>query len=1076
MSRDQMNMSIIAVGASAGGLDAIRAVFSALPSDTGPAFIIVQHLSSSSPSHMEGLLGRVTALPIETAEDGTRVQPGHIYLMPPGRYIHLEGDTLRVTDPSPKDRPPHPVDHLFISLADTLGDRAVGVILSGTGSDGTAGAAAIRSTGGLVIAQDEASAEYTDMPGNAARAGNVDRVLPPDEIAAMIDRLGTANNGSLSSEPEDPEHEATLKRIVGALSAKGGLDFTHYRSTTVERRLERRRMLTESPDLAAYAERVEQDPDELAKLFEDLLIHVTNFFRDPDVFEAVEREVWPKVLADKAPGEPVRIWVPACSTGQEVYSLAMSLVEQIEEAGLDNPIQIFATDANDRVLEQARRATYGPDTTNEVGPERLERFFDRHEDGYRIKPALRDLCVFARHDVTNDPPFLRLDLISCRNLLIYLSPGLQERVVSIFHHGIVPGGFLLLGRSEAVGEGIGDNQLFTAVDKVHKIYRRRPGPSTGLDLDTRPRPASGERPRPGQRREPTADQLRKEADRLVIATYAPPSVLVDSDLRIIHFRGDTSPYLRPPEGAATYQLLNMVPDILSVELREAIEECRKTRTLADREGVRFRVGKEVRAVDIRVLPLHSADRDEPHFLVLFQDPPVKPMLVDSATDDTPERVHEIDFLRRELAASRGSMQAVIDEQESMNRELRTAIEESVASNEELQSTNEELESAKEELQAMNEEVTTLNEELRNQNQELKDLKEYAEAIVDTVRHPLVVLGRGLLVRSANDAFYAMFDTSPERAIGLPLNRLGAGRFDHAPLATRLDRVVRDGGTIESHETTFQGLDGRPHLLSSDARHLTTSNGDPLVLVAMEDITSKEATAHAELEAERLRGAIEEAERFNLAISHDLRTPIKAIMGFTERLLKDKTDRDDGEVKKLDCIAASAARMDRTINGMLNLTRVSHTKIHRQTVDASAMVRTLIDQKCKAAGVEIETDIEQALQIDADPGLLETLLGHIIENATRFVRPVKGPRIRFREMPLTEEREYVLEDNGTGFPAKDAERLFEPFVRLNNGHDQEGVGIGLAIVRRIAQRHGGHAWAEGSPKKGARIHFTLGEET
>jgi two-component system CheB/CheR fusion protein len=468
---------IAGIGASAGGLDAFTHLLGHLPGDTGLAFVLVQHLDPNHDSVLPELLSRATAMPVQQVADGMPIEPNHIYVIPPNTSMGVLRGRLSLV-PRTESRGQHmPIDFFFRSLADDLRNRAIGVILSGTASDGTEGLRAIKAEGGLTIAQDEKTARYGGMPHSAIAAGVVDFVLPPEGIALELARIGRHPYLALAAMPkldeESPGSEAEVNKVFVLLRAATGVDFSLYKPTTLKRRIARRMALQKVESLARYARFLAQTPAEVDALYQDLLINVTSFFREPKAFELLKSKIFPRLMKDRPPRSPIRIWVPGCSTGEEVYSLAMCLLEFLEHRTANTPIQIFATDLSDRAIQKARQGVYPAGIAEDVGPGRLRRYFIKHPSGYQVSKTVRDLCVFARQDVTKDPPFSRLDLVSCRNLLIYLGPELQKRVIPVFHYALKSTGVLLLGGSETIG-GFAD--LFALMDRRHKIYARKSTP------------------------------------------------------------------------------------------------------------------------------------------------------------------------------------------------------------------------------------------------------------------------------------------------------------------------------------------------------------------------------------------------------------------------------------------------------------------------------------------------------------------------------------------------------------------------------------------------------------------------
>jgi two-component system CheB/CheR fusion protein len=568
--------AIVGIGASAGGLEAFRQLLGALAADTGLAYVVVQHLDPRHESILAELLSEATSMDVSEVKGDVRVEPNHIYVIPPSQDIVFTEGMLKLV-PRGTTRGTHmPIDSFLQSLAEAQGSQTIGVILSGMGSDGTLGLEAIKAEGGITLAQDPRSAKNEDMPRSAIAAGCVDFVLSPEDIARELARLGAhpyvAASDALAPAPADGPASGGLARIVVILLRTTGADFSAYKTTTLERRIARRMTIRRIETLEEYAQHLEGDREETEALYQDCLISVTSFFRDADVFQALTEQVLPALLADRPADTPIRVWVPGCASGEEAYSIAICLVEAASQKPGSPTFQIFGTDLSENALKKARAGLYLENVAQHVSSERLRRFFVKTDGLYQVSKTIREMCVFARHDLTRDPPFSRMDLVSCRNVLIYLKPRLQERVFATFHFALCPSGYLLLGPAESTGEA---SPLFSALDEQHRIYARKAAVTTPL-LHFAAH-ASEERPATESLtpRAAAHSDVPREADRLLLVRYGPPSVVVDESLNILEFRGDTDPFLEHAHGQATLHLPRMVRKGLLVALRQGIEEARR---------------------------------------------------------------------------------------------------------------------------------------------------------------------------------------------------------------------------------------------------------------------------------------------------------------------------------------------------------------------------------------------------------------------------------------------------------------------------------------------------------------------
>ncbi len=754
------------------------------------AFVFVQHLDPKHVSMLAEILARESMMPVLEARSGVQVERDHVYVIPRNTSVSIDKRTLRLGPRTLTSGQLTSIDTFFHALAQDQGPRAIGVLLSGNGSDGTSGLKAIKSTGGVAFVQDPDTAKYDGMPRSAIAAGCVDFVLKPAEIGQELVRLvehpyiGKPDWVGNDILPDSPD---TLNGILSLIRSATSVDFRDYKPNTVKRRILRRMVLKQTDTIESYLGILRQDPTEIQCLFDDLLINVTEFFRDPEMYQALAKHVFPKITAAHRKGadRQIRIWVPGCSTGEEAYSLAIALTEFLGEKADGISIQIFATDISDPALKIGRNGAYPASIAKSVSPERLRRFFSKSESGFQVQKHIRDSCIFARHNVTRDPPFSKLDLISCRNVLIYLGSVLQERVVPLFHYALNPNGFLVLGSSETIGSHAG---LFQLLDKKCKIYVRRPGISR-IPLMTPARELPTVKPPLPAKQEMWTDlDLQREADRLVLSKYGPPGIVVDENLKICQFRGQTSPFLEPAAGAASLNVLRMVKEGLGAELKAALTKARKEDKPVRREGVHLATSGNLE-LNLHVIPFsRNLERDR-KYLILFEAVRKSLPAAHAKGKPAPARVraleHENQHLRQELSSSRQYLQSIIEDQEASQEELQSATEEIQSSNEELQSTNEELETAKEELQSTNEELNTVNEELQNRNLQLSRMGNELVNLLANVNMPILILG--------NDLRIHRFTPATEKSLNLIPSDIGRPIRDfnlriHVP---NLEKVLRD---------------------------------------------------------------------------------------------------------------------------------------------------------------------------------------------------------------------------------------------------------------------------------------------
>jgi two-component system CheB/CheR fusion protein len=858
---------IVGIGASAGGLEAFTQLLKRLPLDTGMGFVLVQHLDPQHDSALTQILARATAMPVHEAMNNLRVQPNHVYVIPPNTSLGIANGVLKLRARLQNRLTPRSIDFFFETLAQDRHERAIGVILSGTATDGTLGLEAIKGGGGITFAQDD-SAKFDSMPRSAVDAGCVDFTLSPEAIAKELTHIARhpaiagqtsvpksvtlpARGGAPAPALPEEDGKSGYQKILLLLRNHSGVDFSLYKTPTIHRRITRRTVLNKHATPEAYADFLKGNTKELDALYADALINVTSFFRNTEAFAVLQRKVFPKLLHEVG-DDPVRVWVLGCSTGQEAYSIAMAFAEVAEKIPRARKLQVFATDLNEANLVKARYGLYPKNLAHDISPERLRRFFIEEEGGYRVIKSLRESVVFARQNLISDPPFSRMDIISCRNLMIYLEPSLQKKLLPTFHYALKPGGFLFLGASESVG---GFTELFGPVDKKYKIFARKAAPTPTFHLPVRKeredRPVTGPASHPvltaekspgapanSVRVEPSAE---READRVTVNQFAPPSVLINANLQILQFRGPTGAYLQPPTGKASFDLLKMAREGLMLPLRAAINKAKLEHKTIRKENVALKHNGKTRLVHVEVVPLKNLK--ERCFLVLFEEANRSARNVADAAE-LPESFRPVApqvessrilGLERDLADTRDYLQSIEEEQEAANEELQASNEEGQSANEELQSLNEELETSKEELESTNEELTTVNEEMVNRNTELNRLNSDLINFQASTHLIIMLLGRDLTIRHFSPQAKKQLHLVATD-LGRPLGnvRLGLAIPDLEAFVAEVISSVRE------EEREVQDRDGRWYSLRVRPYINAENKVDGAVLVLVDINASKEA--------------------------------------------------------------------------------------------------------------------------------------------------------------------------------------------------------------------------------------------
>ena len=841
---------VVGIGASAGGLDAFKKLLKAIPEDSGMAYVLVQHLDPKHESLLPELLQKVTKIPVMEISDDLRVEPDHIYIIPSNKMMIANDGVLQLSPRPAKSRNERnlPIDLFFASLAEVHQSHAIGVVLSGTASDGTLGLKAIKDHGGITFAQDEASAAYEGMPHSAAMAGVVDFILPPGEIPQKLLEIVGKFNISDDELQNIPVHEEDIyKQMLTLLRLRKGTDFAYYKQTTIRRRILRRMAINKNEDQQAYLKYLRENKAEQDILYQDLLIPVTDFFRDPKIFEDLCKTVFPDIIKNKIGSEPIRIWVAGCSTGEEVYSMAICLKELLSEnisaAGYRSEsyqrVQIFATDISEPAIAKARAGVYSKTDVKGLSEKQLKEFFTKTAGIYQANKSIRDMCIFAVHNFLKDPPFSKIDFISCRNVLIYMEPYLQKKALTTFHYALHANGFLLLGKSETTG---GVPELFAAFDKKDKIFTRKDVPGSFIHTTTQRREEHSNDINIKGRRESIRTDFQKTADDIMLNRYTPAGVVINDAMDIVHFRGSTGNYLEAAPGKASLNLLKMAKEGLAFELRSILHKAKKENEAVIKENIPVLINDILRNISIEAIPLPNIT--EPHYLVLFRETAAASNIKPSASKTASKRKNDekdlrIKQLELELAQVRDDMRSITEDQETVNEELQSANEELLSSSEELQSLNEEMETSKEELQSTNEELTVVNQEMLGLNEQVTEARDYAEAIVATVHQPLLVLNKQLRIKSANDSFYKTFQVNERDTEDRLVYELGNKQWNIPALRELLDDILPNKTKFENFELThvFPNIGERSMVLN--AREITRDKEDEkLILLAIEDVTQK----------------------------------------------------------------------------------------------------------------------------------------------------------------------------------------------------------------------------------------------
>jgi two-component system, chemotaxis family, CheB/CheR fusion protein len=1117
--KSEHSFPLVAIGASAGGLTAFKKLLGAIQKDPGMAFLFVQHLDPGHESLLPEILQKKTKMPVSELTEGFKIEPNHVYVMPSDKLMSVSDGKLHLTDRPEKKKTERvlPIDLLFSALAEVYESHAIGVVLSGTASDGTKGLKAIKDGGGITFAQNMKSAEYNGMPGSAIQAGVVDFVLPPEKIPNKLLEIKhfikTGDALDISSERDD---EGAFMQIITLLRVRKGTEFTYYKQTTIRRRILRRMAINKIKKVSAYLEYLRENKKEQDTLYSDFLIPVTSFFRDPKTFENLADQFLPDLIDNIPDDKTIRIWVAGCSTGEEAYSLAILFRELLESRSVGSPgkkVQIFASDLSESAIDKARLGTYTTTELAGVSEKRIKKYFTKSNGNFQVNRQIRDMCVFAVHNFLKDPPFGKIDLISCRNVLIYFEPYLQKKALTTFHYVLNPKGLLLLGKSETTS-GVPD--LFSEEAKSDKIYTRKEASSKFVQVVNRRSELDFNKTEKNEIPEKKSPDFQKTADEYMLKNHTPAGVVVNEAMDIVQYRGKTGPYLEQSSGKPSHNLMALAVPGLAFELRNILHKAKQGYEEVKKENIPIKLNDELHTISIEAIPLPNTI--EPHYLILFHDTSSEKNRPGSETEgaetgevpDTDKDLR-IQQLEQELVDTREDMRNITENQEVAIEELQSANEELMSSSEELQSLNEELETSKEELQSTNEELIVLNQEMSSLNEQIEAERNYSESIVANIREPLLVLDKNLRVRTVNNAFYKQFNLKEKETVGSLIYDLGDKMWDFPEIKKLLEDIIPENPVVVDYEVvhTFPGI-GELHMLLNAREVAKDDESENLILLSVEDITeqvkerekrreiqeqhTKELEEKIEERTAELRNAIEELremnkelvetnkelEAFTYISSHDLQEPLRKIQTFAGLVLeKENQNLSDKGKTYLTVMQSAAKRMQKLIDDLLEFSRLNTSERTFESVDLGMIVEEVLTHfndviKEKQATVELQDMCEA----DVIVFQVRQLMHNLISNALKFSKPGENPYIKIKSSivkgselkgkSLSPDQNYChisVSDNGIGFDEKFNEKIFEVFQKLHSKDEYPGTGIGLATVKKIVNHHHGEIFVDSALNKG-----------
>lgn len=1079
----EQNFPIVGIGASAGGLDAFKKLLKAIPKDSGMAYVIVQHLSPDYPSNLPEILAQNTEVPVHEIINDINLAPNHIYIIPENNNLITEDGVLKLHTRTRSERKNESIDIFFESLAQVHKSFAIGIVLSGTAFDGTRGLKKIKELGGVTIAQEPDTAAFKGMPQSAIDADVVDYILAPEKIPEQLLQIRKSYtvNYAYSEEEHIPKsEEEILNQILNLVFLRTGNDFSHYKQPTIRRRIARRMVIVRRQSLEDYFNLLRNDKTEQDLLFNDFLIPVTYFFRDTKFFESLSQTAFPQLIQNTV-NNNLRIWVAGCASGEEAYSIAISIHEYLALKNNNNiKVQIFASDISEKSITKARTAVYTAQDVQHVSPSRLQNYFIKRDGHYHINKVIRDMCIFAIHNFIKDPPFARIDLVSCRNVLIYFDPFLQNKVLSSFHYSLKEKGILFLGKSETTANA---QNLFDPIGKQEKIYIRKyaagryvPEAFKPVNLNLRDKIEL-----PEKKASPEAD-FRKIASDILFLKYTPASVIINEHLDIVHFHGDTSYYLQPSPGKPNFNVLKMAREGISFELRNAILKLKADNQNVIKENVIVKNQPYLASFEVVSIP-----NDEEHIMILFYKKPLPELESDGSSKRTTSDQLRITDLENELSQLREDIKRVTEEQQTAFEELQTTNEELLSSSEELQAMNEELETSSEELQSNNEELMCVNDELMDRQEQLISMRNYSESIFKTIREPLIIIDKDFFVKSANASFYKYFQTTEKETEGHSFFEIGDCHWDIPEFKEQIFKMIDDNSSIEDFKVDTICKNIGKKIMMINAQRIINTIPSGMILLAIEDITDVvAANEQLTIKNAELQKYNEQLEAFSSAASHDLQEPLRKIHMFCTRVIDNEENLSESSQHNLERMLFAVTNMSQLIADLIAYSRINFVEKEYKKTDLNILLKKIIaDIKDTILEKNAVITILPFPRLNVIPYQIQQLFTNLILNSIKYTKEGTIPEIKIEtKQPSTEEileiggnknSNYVkicVSDNGIGFSQEYASKIFEPFYRLHNNDQYHGSGLGLTLVKKIVANHNGFIKVSSKINQGTTVYIYL----
>lgn len=1054
------NFPVVALGTAAGGLDALIKVVKEIPAVSGMAYIILYQPSPDE--NLPNTLAQHSKIPVHEIINTINLVPDHIFIVPENNNLIAQDGTLKLHQRTRHERKDSVLDIFFEALAEVYQSFTIGVILSGTAFDGTFGFKKIKEAGGTTIAQDPETAEFKGMPQSTIDADIVDYVLAPELIPGQLLAIRKNYTHYFIDDEELPKKdEEVVMQIINLIFLRTGHDFHHYKLPTLKRRIDRRMVINRKDNIQDYYYYLRNDKTEQDLLFNDFLIPVTYFFRDLTFFESLPRLAFAQLVQNTV-NNNLRIWVAGCSTGEEAYSIAITLHEYLTEIKSAIKVQIFASDISEKHIAKARTAIYSAQDVQHISPARLQHYFTKRDGHYHVSKVIRDSCIFAVHNFIKDPPFARIDLISCRNVLIYFDSFLQHKVLTSFHYSLREKGVLFLGKSESINNA---KDLFDPVGKHEKIYARKFAPTRYVPETFKPNNSIHQKKTElPDKNKSASNDFRKVASDILFSEYTPASVIINQHNEIVHFHGDTSPFLLPSPGKPNLNILKMARDGISSELRNVLTQLKKEKQTVIKDNIL--VKNQPYLASFTAIPLTGK---EEHYLILFTTkalPETEPQGKLKSKNADQLRIKE---LENELMQMREDLKRITEEQQTAFEELQTTNEELLSSSEELQAMNEELETSTEELQSNNEELICVNDELIDRQEQLISMRNYSESIFNTIREPLLIIDRDFFIKSANPAFYKYFETTEQETEGHSFFEIGDCQWDIPEFKELLFKMLSEKEVIHDFivDTLCTGMGKK--IMIVNARRILNVQPAGMILLAIEDITDLETTNAMLMKKNlELQKYNEQLETFSTAASHDLQEPLRKIQMFTDRITDHEKNLSESSIHNLHRISVAASGMSHLITDLINYSRIAISEKEYKKTDLNVLLKkTISDLKELILEHNAHITVLTLPQVNVIPFQIQQLFTNLLLNSMKYTKENVIPQIKIEAQQPTREEiikiggdpeiSYVkicVVDNGIGFAKEYENKIFDPFYRLHSNEQYKGSGLGLTISKKIVSNHGG----------------------